>query len=202
MQHSASWKSLKKCLTSKHVLKLCPPTHWTQFALCTSAYVPVRLHSHVCSCEPFTVKSNFWQYYLRSNVSYQHEIKTIIHPRPLNDSEWGLLQLNILSRATGNKWTGNVQAEATSQLLLPNTVSTVESGVTLFWGQRKTYTLNRFTGTGHGGSNSYQSSIHFISMLYCPSSHALKTEKGRSGNHQTTDTGAHFFSTVILLCSQ
>ena len=90
----------------------------------------------------------------------------------VHDSEWGLLQLNIRSRTTGKKWTGNAQAEATSQLLLPNTVSTVlrgqRVGVTLFWGQRKTYTLNGFTGTGHGGSNSYQSSTHFISMLYCP----------------------------------
>ena len=48
-----------------------------------SAYVHVRLHLHVCSCEPSTVKSNFDSIYLRSNASYRHDIKTIIHPRPL-----------------------------------------------------------------------------------------------------------------------
>jgi len=37
-----------------------------------------------------------------------------------------------------------------------------ESGVTLFWRQTKTYTLNRFTGTGHGWSNSYKSSKNVI----------------------------------------
>ena len=41
----------------------------------------------------------------------------------------------------------------------------------------------------------------FISMLYCLSLHTLEMERGRSGNHQATDTGAHFFITVVsLLC--
>ena len=67
---------------SERVLRLRLPTHWTQFALCLSAWVCVRLratalaclHScasayihvclrlHVCSCKPSTVKSNFRQY--------------------------------------------------------------------------------------------------------------------------------------------
>ena len=88
----------------------------------------------------------------------------------VHDSEWGLLQLNILSRTTGKKWTSNVQAEATSQLLQCQLYGVDREWCffVFFWEQRKTYTLNGFTGTGHGGSNSYQSSTHFISMLYCP----------------------------------
>ena len=90
--YSASWKSLNKHLTSGRVLRLCLPTHWSQFALCSSAWVCVRLRGsvfiwvrlcssarvcvrlrasayvrvclrlYVCSHEPSTVKSNFQQY--------------------------------------------------------------------------------------------------------------------------------------------
>ena len=69
--YSASQKSLNKRLTSGHVVRL-----RLQFPLCSSAFVCVRLGlsactcirlcisvvrlcSHVCSCEPSTVKYNF-----------------------------------------------------------------------------------------------------------------------------------------------
>ena len=64
--YSTSRKSLNKRLTSGHVLRLRPPTHQMQFALCSSAWVCVRLHASAYVC-----------------VSL-HEIKTIVRPRPLN----------------------------------------------------------------------------------------------------------------------
>ena len=96
-RYGLSWKSLNKRLTSWCILRLHLPTHWTQFALRSSACVCARLRSsvclhmsvrvhlrlHVCSCERSTVKSNFQQY-LKSNASYWHEIKTIVQPRLLN----------------------------------------------------------------------------------------------------------------------
>ena len=60
--YSTSRKTLNKRLTSGRVLRLCPPTHWTQFALRSSACVCMRLCTSVCVCEPSTVKSNFQQY--------------------------------------------------------------------------------------------------------------------------------------------
>ena len=43
--YSTSRKSLNKRLASGRVLRLRPPTHWTQFALRSSAFVCVRLRS-------------------------------------------------------------------------------------------------------------------------------------------------------------
>ena len=70
--YSTSRKSLNKRLTSKRVLRLRPPTHWTQFALRASEFVCVRLResvcvcvhlrTSVCVCKPSTVKYNFRQY--------------------------------------------------------------------------------------------------------------------------------------------
>ena len=57
--HSTSQKSLNKCPTSGHILRLRLPTHWTQFHLRSSSdirlhlrspacvYVRVRMHSHL-----------------------------------------------------------------------------------------------------------------------------------------------------------
>ena len=45
-KYSAFQKSLKNHLMSGCILRLHPPTHWTQFALCLSARIYVCLHSH------------------------------------------------------------------------------------------------------------------------------------------------------------
>ena len=44
-------KSVNKRLTSGCILRLHPPTHWTQFALRSSACICVCLRLHVCSCK-------------------------------------------------------------------------------------------------------------------------------------------------------
>ena len=46
--YSTSQKSLNKRLTSRRVLRLRPPTHWTQFALRSSVCVRLRLFVFTC----------------------------------------------------------------------------------------------------------------------------------------------------------
>ena len=43
-------KVINKCLTSGHILKLCPPTHWTKFALYSSDFGWVHMCQSECIC--------------------------------------------------------------------------------------------------------------------------------------------------------
>ena len=71
-----------KCLTSEHVLRFRPPTHWMQFALHSSAFIRIRLCTPMCICICMFAASSLpllsltFDLYLRSNASYRHEIKT------------------------------------------------------------------------------------------------------------------------------
>ena len=61
--YTASQKALNKHLTSGCVLRLRPPTHWTQFALCSSAFVCVCLCLSACVCVRLctSLPPIFWQ---------------------------------------------------------------------------------------------------------------------------------------------
>ena len=48
--YTTSWKSLNKRLTSGRVLRLCPPTHWMQFALNSSSDIGLHLRVRICIC--------------------------------------------------------------------------------------------------------------------------------------------------------
>lgn len=84
-----------------------------------------------------------------------------------------------------------------------------ENGVTLFWGQTKTYTINGSIGTGRGGRGSYQSCTSFIVMLSYPSLPTLDVEREGLGNHPaltnstlTCSYRLHFSIFVILFSIQ
>lgn len=55
--YSTSQKSLNKRPTSGHILRLCLPTHWTQFPLRLSSNVRLHLRSPVCVCVRICVHS-------------------------------------------------------------------------------------------------------------------------------------------------
>lgn len=55
---STSRKSLNKRLMSRHVLKLCPPTHWTQYSLSLSSNI--HLCQHVCICICMYLHAFMW----------------------------------------------------------------------------------------------------------------------------------------------
>ena len=88
--YSTSRKSLNKRLASGRVLRLRPPTHWTQFALRSSACVCVSLLAFACACVSLLVFACVCVSLLEfSDVKSLSILRTFVcrrHPHP--GSQW------------------------------------------------------------------------------------------------------------------